>query len=322
MLNPNWPKYPYKQDLELWAKVALGGTEFMERNHGNIERLLDKYFVTKKWGGNLGPGYSWYQKLSILGQTMAELENAIPEHERKENEDWHAQRDREEDLGARLTREDEIERVRRESSSRKICISQLHANSIELGRFWINKYGEAFPVSKDVHHAEWIMNHPDILNPKEMALAKKNASNPEAFLDFLFANGWIRISGFVAEMYSEYQMPNLAEFLKEKTFDVEQDDGVTIIFTGKPEEKSIKIKDIISRYGKDAGEFQLTGSIISSRDLSKSSISKGSVPNPLRQNYDYSGELGGPEWQNRVKNYKKLIQKRVKEAPHDKRERD
>lgn len=29
------------------------------------------------------------------------------------------------------------------------------------------------------------------------------------------------------------------------------------------------------------------------------------VPNPLRQNYDYSSELGGPEWQNRVKNFER-----------------
>lgn len=46
--------------------------------------------------------------------------------------------------------------------------------------------------------------------------------------------------------------------------------------------------------------------------LKKSSLSSisfrkisSNVPNPLRQNYDYSSEMGGPEWQNRVKNFEK-----------------
>ncbi len=37
---------------------------------------------------------------------------------------------------------------------------------------------------------------------------------------------------------------------------------------------------------------------------------KSAVPNPIRNNYDYSGELGGPEWQNRVKNFMKKRKER------------
>ena len=33
----------------------------------------------------------------------------------------------------------------------------------------------------------------------------------------------------------------------------------------------------------------------------KKSKPKSTAPNPIRQNYDYSTEMGGPEWQNRVK---------------------
>lgn len=39
--------------------------------------------------------------------------------------------------------------------------------------------------------------------------------------------------------------------------------------------------------------------------------SKSTVPNPLRKNYDYSSELGGPEWQNRVRNFLKRKRKRA-----------
>lgn len=44
------------------------------------------------------------------------------------------------------------------------------------------------------------------------------------------------------------------------------------------------------------------------RDASLKNISHrkaSNVPNPLRTNYDYSAEMGGPEWQNRVKNFEK-----------------
>jgi len=42
------------------------------------------------------------------------------------------------------------------------------------------------------------------------------------------------------------------------------------------------------------------------------------VPNPLRKNYDYSGEMGGPEWQNRVKTYMKKIKDKAKKKRKNK----
>ena len=305
MLNPKWHNHPYEEDLQLWYKIENASPMFIERHHGDIDRLLNKYFVTEKWGGSLGPGYTYYQKIHMLKRAMESLEFAIPEYQAKSNEEWHEQRDREEDPGARLTREDEIEKVRRESSNRsKHIISRLQANTIDLGRFWINPKGEAFPVNKDIHHAEWIVAQTDLLDDREKVQAKKYADKPELFLGILFANGWIRISGFVAQMYSEFQMPNLVKFLKEKTFETEQDEGITIVYSKDDLTQSMSVGEVVSRYGEGDGGFELTGS----------------VPNPLRRNYDYSGELGGPEWQSRVKHYMKLIYK--KEAPDDKPERD
>ena len=65
---------------------------------------------------------------------------------------------------------------------------------------------------------------------------------------------------------------------------------------------------------KDFSDYarQLKGKKKKKKKKKKGRKKKGSasaVPNPLRQNYDYSGEMGGPEWQNRVKNYMKKKRK-------------
>jgi hypothetical protein len=249
--------------------VDSSSPEFLQHNSQRINDLLKKYFVTKK-GMPLGTEYNMYQKLAILRRTMQDLENMV---EVEGSLRWHEQRDREEDLGAKLTREEDL---RSDASFKRISLR----DDIDLERFWINPQGQSLTPSKDLTHYEWLQAHPQLLSEKE--------KNPNASPTQLFEDGWIRISGGVAELSSENQMYPLAEFLIEHVFGTERDSTIMIVNHKDNKEFPMKIGDIIERYG-DEQPLESQGSMrsISSRQV---------VTNPLRKNLDY-----GPEWQSRVK---------------------
>jgi hypothetical protein len=364
MLNPRWYENNYDQDLNTWRKLDSAGSMLLEPQFRQLSYLLDNYYVSKS-GYRLGPGFSTYQKIEILRKTMKELENAIPYYEKKKSDDWHTQRDLEEDPNARSLREEEMEKVRREGSLR--IISQLQPDKLDMGRYWINKYGEAFKVPDDIHHGEWVIKQNEILNEKERRMARQLSGDVPSFLAYLITEGWVRISGFVCEMYSDTQMPILAEFLERHNLPVDKE--ISVVHDQDNLLETMTIGDIVSRFGKDSGGLESLGSVdrlhggaadnmpdnkFDSKDLKEGAdhemehtddrelakeiakdhlvedpkyyekvkqIEANGVPNPLRKNYDYSDELNGPEWQNRVQKYRDLIHKK-KEAPNDKRERD
>jgi hypothetical protein len=364
VLNPRWYENNYDQDLNTWRKLDSAGSMLLEPQFKQLHYLLDRYYVSKS-GYRLGPGFSTYQKIEILRKTMNELEKAIPYYEQKKVDDWHAQRDLEEDPNARSLREEEMEKVRREGSIR--IISQLQPVKIDMGRYWINKYGQAFEVPDDIHHGEWIINQTDILGEKEKRMAMQLSSDVPAFLAYLITEGWVRVSGFVCEMYSDSQMPLLAAFLEDKNFPSNKE--ISVVHDQDGSLETVTIQEVISSFGRNSGGLESTGSVdrlhggaadgmpdskfdskklqegadhemehTNDRGLAKEiakdhliedpeyyekvkQIEGSGVPNPLRQNYDYSNEMNGPEWQNRVRKYRDLIRSK-KRPPHDKRERD
>ncbi len=344
MLNPNWMRVYDPKDIADYDKL-MGTAPPVQYpfQHQILYRLLERYYRTNK-GNQLHPDNPRHLTafFDMVQRTMEELKKQVILKEDYEAQQWEEQRLRDEHPLDKLMREDEL---RKDSSLKKRGLKE----DIDLGRFWISPLGSVMSPSKDLHHGEWMMQHPEVLNKYESGVVSRHSDDIKTIMEYLFADGWIRISGGVAEMYSEFQMPKLARFLETHVFDTERDSSILVLHHDNNEENAMKIGDIISKYGdnnmlelqasqssdkillpkkhirEDLKEFtELQEKIEDMKDEDKealktsklSSISfrkiASNVPNPLRKNLDYSNELGGPEWQNRVKTYEKLL----KEKPH------
>lgn len=156
MLNPRWHTFDYNKDLRDWQALEASGHMFLAPQMQKLNLLLDRYFVSKS-GYRLGPGYSSYQKLEILRKTMDELEYTIPYYEQKKVDDWHAQRDLEEDPNAKSLREEEMEKTRREGSVPN-PLRQNYDYSNEMGGpEWQNrvkKYRDLIRKKKEALHGK------------------------------------------------------------------------------------------------------------------------------------------------------------------------
>jgi hypothetical protein len=297
MLNPRWDRRYNPKDLRDWAQLEDTAPPVIYPFQNQIlYRLLGKYYRTN--GGNLlhpdNPRKSG-AFFNMLSRTMEELKKQVVLKEdfdkKHHEEEWRKNQERDEDPMDKILREDDL---RKDASLKKISLRE----QVDLGRFWISPDGKIMSPDKDIHHGEWISQHPEVLSESEDKVVRDNSGNLNAIMEHLFSDGWIRISGGIAEMSSDYQMPQLAKFLKDHTFETEHDSSIIILQHKDGKEEHENIDKIISEYG-DEPILKLQASVISYRKMDSN------VPNPLRENYDYSSEMGGPEWQNRVKNFEK-----------------
>jgi hypothetical protein len=82
-------------------------------------------------------------------------------------------------------------------------------------------------------------------------------------------DGWIRVSDNVAQMYSEFNMPGLAEFLKSKS-NIDEDGKIMVLQIKDSQEKPMSIKDIISKYDPNQEDgFELVASEIGGKGSKK-----------------------------------------------------
>ena len=104
MLNPRWKDRYDPKDFKEWQKVEATTPPFFEFSFAIINKLLSKYFRTKK-GYELGPTSNWYQRKEIVGKTMLELEKAVIYDEAEHARRWWENQEAEESLDAKLERE-------------------------------------------------------------------------------------------------------------------------------------------------------------------------------------------------------------------------
>jgi hypothetical protein len=150
--------------------------------------------------------------------------------------------------------------------SASLKISSMEESLADVGRYWISPKGKALRVDDDIHHGEWIAKHPEILNDQEKNWAAKMESNPDNFLNHLFADGWIRVSGFVAQMFNEFSMPMLARFLDENADDSQLNQQMTIIYSGNDVVNSMMVDEIIEKYISHEDDELLLQAKLSPRD--------------------------------------------------------
>jgi len=283
MLNPYWERVYDPKDFEMWKRLEGTAPPVIYQFQKQIlYGLLEKYYRTNK-GNVLHPDNPKYPAafLEMLTRTMDELARAVAARDSKSEESWYEQRDKEEDLGAKLTREDDL---KRDASLRKISLRK----DVDFGRFWISPRGEEYNPPSTLSHGAWMEFHKNLLSPEERGLC-----GTPYFLPTLLSDGWIRISEHFIQIHSQKELPRVIEFLKKHTTKAQQNLQCFLV-TSEPEDmEGYSIGDIIS------GRMR--------KMLAAMEDPSSPVPNPLRRNYDYSSELGGPEWQNRVKNYRKLI---------------
>jgi hypothetical protein len=285
MLYKHWEKVYDPKDIDLWERLEGTAPPVIYPFQKNIlYSLLAKYYRTNQ-GNSLHPERPKHATayFEMLRRTMHELDRAVMERDSKHETEWYELRDKEEDLGAKLTREDEM---KRDASFRRIS----YREEVYLGRFWINPENRVLSPAEAVSHHAWIKKHPELLTEQE----RQAADSPE-FMKKLLSDGWIRISGAQIQMHSMKELPRVAEFLKEHAYKEEMDSSVWVITADPDDMVDMKIGDIISQHG-----------------ISKQASS--TVPNPLRRNFDYSNEAGGPEWQNRVKTVEDKKDKSAMEA--------
>jgi len=105
MLSPNWKKYSYEKDINLWNRLLdliqgeykFNGEDFFEDYKKEINRLYDSYVATKS-GGSTNPNRQVRQKFRILsGGVMSDLLEAIAYDEDERSKKWHEQQDAEQD---------------------------------------------------------------------------------------------------------------------------------------------------------------------------------------------------------------------------------
>lgn len=254
MLNQHWEKVYDKKDWELWDKLQHTAPPLTYPfQYDILYKLLKKYFRTNA-GNNLNPQTekSVNQLYRILEKTMAELENAAIAAQERDNKQWHEQRDREEDPNAKSLREEEMEQTRREAASKPSM-----GKNFNMGRYWIDHFGEYFLVgSSEMEHGDWIKHRPHILSHQELEDAEKFKNNYPAFMEELIRDGWIRISGDIAEMYNETGLHNLATFLHNEVPARKWNNKIALVMMQKDAYKEVTIGDIIATYyggGFDSG---------------------------------------------------------------------
>lgn len=285
MLNKNWHKVYDPKDFEEYDKLMGTAPPLDYPFQKNIlYRLLAKYYRTNK-GNMLHPENPRHLGafFEMLQRTMEELAKQVSlkkdYDDRRHIEEWNSNQERDEDPIDRILREDEL---KRDSSLTRISLRE----DIDLGRFWISPDGKTLKPDIDMTHYNWLMQHKELLTEEE-----QRHVNDADFIPHMLSDGWIRISGGIVQIFSREELPRVADFLKLHTYKEEYESPVTIVVSNPEEMDTINIGEIISQY-----------------ETSKKTASN--VPCPLRQNYDYSGELGGPEWQNRVKNFRKRKEQR------------
>lgn len=257
MLNQHWKQYYDPKDLEDWGKLKHTAPPITYPfQYEILHRLLRKYFRTLK-GNTLNPESSRNinQLYRILEKTIESLEKAVIEDEayteQQESEQWHAQRDLEEDPGAKMLREEEMEKVRREASSKK-TLSPI-GGGFNMGRYWIDHFGEYFLVgSSDLEHGDWIKHRPHILSEQELLDVDKFKDNYPAFMEELVRDGWIRVSGNLVEMYDDSGLPNLAIFLHSHIPAKHWNEKIDIFMLKRDEVKTVTISDIIGHHFDDS----------------------------------------------------------------------
>ncbi len=105
MLNPNWKKYDYENDLMKWMRVKNTPPEFLSLRYADIFNLLSHYGVTEAGGSMNVQRFSEQQRYRILEKTMEELSRAVAHDKQEQTEDWEQRQRQDESLDARLERE-------------------------------------------------------------------------------------------------------------------------------------------------------------------------------------------------------------------------
>jgi hypothetical protein len=140
-------------------------------------------------------------------------------------------------------------------------ISALDQGAIDLGRYWINPEGGYFPIEAGTPHPQWIASHPEILsNDKEKGWAERYKATPEHLIALLFADGWIRVSGDIIQLFNEHGMPTVAEFLQGHCHGDDLNKTISVVYSTTGKTISESVEEIISRYGHDSSGFQLVAS--------------------------------------------------------------
>jgi len=109
MLRPDWKSVFKEEDIKAWDKVVQTAPPFVYPfQFSTIEKLMQKYYRTEKGSSYNSDRFKVSQKFKMLEKIMDELDYARSLDADRENTQWHQDRDRDEDLGAKLTREEDL----------------------------------------------------------------------------------------------------------------------------------------------------------------------------------------------------------------------
>lgn len=209
-----------------------------------------------------------------------------------------------------------------------------------LDRYWIDPSGIEYYVDGfNGTHMQWIFSNLDVLQPEQRDVVEKSGldvAKSERFAERLYELGWVRISENVVLMGSDREMPALTTFIKrhsnDSNLDVSPDKKITIIKMNPETHEKISIENILSKYGNNSLQLAASFGRISSKDAVKDTQNYWTkaknkdfnkyyrklrrnkkrranyipnpdtkVPQPLKRNWDYTGE----NWIDKIQRIKK-----------------
>ena len=315
MLRFDWKNVYDEEDLKKWNKVVQTSPPLSHSfQFRTINSLMQKYFRNNSGSPYNADRFSVGQKFEMLKKTMEELEFAIAENNKNESDQWHQRRDEEEDLGAKLTREEDLRDFASFQTRRLLFVNAISKKkgfdiNIEKKTVSNNNYREVLFTTSTLQLV--VMS----LIPKE-EIGMETHKDGSQFIRVEKGTGKAIISGreirlkensaIVIPSGSRHNIINTGkEDLKLYTVYTppQHEDGLV----AKTKEEAMKKEGSIKISSRDAVKDTIDyWDKAGNKDFSKywrllrkkKKKTKASVPNPIRQNYDYDGS----NWIDRVKN--------------------